>query len=312
MSLMSSTTKCMFCDGFIPASYDDVYIKHMNDHHRAFVNIKFLFQISLLNDEDLEHLMSVSNTITEKQTKNENPGYNSEDNNDVDTANISDVTTMNEFDFIKTEENTKISKHEPDLTKITSNSRQRIGKRGKNKSWKLEVFYPTDQELITSVCGDCGFNAANRQALRDHKVFHHDQAKYECEFCGRQILGKRRLTKHLNRHKQPFTGKTECPECHKKVNRLQEHMNTMHGERLFFCDLCEKRFNSEIKLKSHTVVHFDIRPYVCRFGCGHASKEKGNRTKHEIHKHGAKSELDTKAMIESGELMIDENLYKLD
>ena len=52
MSVLVSITKCMFCDGFIPASYDDVYIKHMNDHHEAFVNIKFLFQVSLLSDDD--------------------------------------------------------------------------------------------------------------------------------------------------------------------------------------------------------------------------------------------------------------------
>ena len=60
MSLAVSITKCMFCDGYIPASYDDVFIKHMNDHHLAFVNIKFLFQISLLSGDELDHLMSAS------------------------------------------------------------------------------------------------------------------------------------------------------------------------------------------------------------------------------------------------------------
>ena len=49
-------TKCLFCDGYIPASYDQVYINHMNDHHRAFVNIEFLFQISLLGVNDLDSL----------------------------------------------------------------------------------------------------------------------------------------------------------------------------------------------------------------------------------------------------------------
>ena len=28
------------------------------------------------------------------------------------------------------------------------------------------------------------------------------------------------------------------------------------------------------------------RPFVCRFGCGAASSDKGNRKKHEITKHG--------------------------
>ena len=60
MSTSVSITKCMFCDGYVPASFDDVYVKHMNDHHRAFVNIQFLFQISLLSNDDLEELKSIS------------------------------------------------------------------------------------------------------------------------------------------------------------------------------------------------------------------------------------------------------------
>ena len=46
-------TKCMFCDGVIPAKYDNIYIKHMNDHHRAFVNIKLLFCVSLLDNHEV-------------------------------------------------------------------------------------------------------------------------------------------------------------------------------------------------------------------------------------------------------------------
>ena len=45
-------TKCMYSHGYISAPFDGVYIKQMNDHHEAFVNIKFLFQISLLSDDD--------------------------------------------------------------------------------------------------------------------------------------------------------------------------------------------------------------------------------------------------------------------
>ena len=45
-------TKCMYSHGYISAPFDGVYIKQMNDHHEAFVNIKFLFQVSLLSDDD--------------------------------------------------------------------------------------------------------------------------------------------------------------------------------------------------------------------------------------------------------------------
>ena len=68
-----------------------------------------------------------------------------------------------------------------------------------------------------------------------------------------------------------------------------------------------KKFPTKGKLKSHSVVHLKEKPYVCRFGCDYAAKSPGNRTKHEIKRHNAKSELDTKAMIESGELMLGPN-----
>jgi len=35
-----------------------------------------------------------------------------------------------------------------------------------------------------------------------------------------------------------------------------------------------------------TSVHIKNRPFVCRYECGAASNEKGNRKKHEIAKHG--------------------------
>ena len=33
-------------------------------------------------------------------------------------------------------------------------------------------------------------------------------------------------------------------------------------------------------------VHDKARPFLCRFGCGAATSDKGNRKKHEVTKHG--------------------------
>ena len=37
-------------------------------------------------------------------------------------------------------------------------------------------------------------------------------------------------------------------------------------------------------------VHDKARPFLCRFGCGAATSDKGNRKKHEVTKHGKASE----------------------
>ena len=75
MSTLVETTKCLFCDGHIPANYDQVYINHMNDHHRAFVNIEFLFQISLLGVDDLDSYVNrdskMGSMFTETQSKDQ-------------------------------------------------------------------------------------------------------------------------------------------------------------------------------------------------------------------------------------------------
>jgi len=299
VSSASPITKCMFCDGYVPASFDDVYIKHMNDHHRAFVNIQFLFQISLLSDDDLSHLFSLSNSITEKQAQLKSDSENIDQSFDFEK---NDKLDDNNEEMIEEDE---IDVLESNTDSTTTPSKTEKGRETKRKSRQFEDFYPTKQEFQAGVCGDCVYVAANKQTLTDHKSIHHDETKLDCEICGRVIKGKRRMKSHLNAHKQTMKGKVDCPECHKKVNKLRDHMVTMHSERQYACDLCEKKFNSEAKLKLHTVVHFDVKPFVCRFGCSFAAKNSGNRTKHEIHKHNAKSELDTKAMIESGELMID-------
>ena len=61
MTVVTTTTvtNCMFCDGVIPANYDDVYVKHMNDHHRAFVNIELLFWISLSDSDGQDNLLNM-------------------------------------------------------------------------------------------------------------------------------------------------------------------------------------------------------------------------------------------------------------
>ena len=312
MSTSVPITKCMFCDGYVPASFDDVYIKHMNDHHRAFVNIQFLFQISLLSNDDLEELKSISHfsffSIINKEHKTKTD-ETSEKENEIEIIKREDAN-----DFLKIKEKIKTEESTPKLPEISSKANKRrkvkrtkyektlIQKQKKEPDLKLEGLNPS---VPFGVCKDCGFIAEKgKQQLIDHIAINHDETKLDCEICGKKLMGKRRLKSHLYNHKTSLKEKVECPECHKFVKCLRFHQNIAHKEKQFSCDLCEKKFFSEARLKSHTVIHFDGRPFVCRFGCGFGSKSAGNRTKHEIHKHNAKSELDIKAMIESGELMV--------
>ena len=145
----------MFCDGYVPASFDDVYIKHMNDHHRAFANIQFLFQVSLLSEDDLDHLMSVSNLITAKQTQ-----FKTKTEKELDVIKskiLDDKSDDDEADVsIVTKEDIDVGVAKPEWAKTGS------GKR----STELE-----ENETKYS-CKFCGKRFQGKQRLNSHLNSH--------------------------------------------------------------------------------------------------------------------------------------------
>ena len=403
MSVLVSITKCMFCDGYVPASYDDVYIKHMNDHHRAFVNIKFLFQVSLLSDDELDSFIAgtpkITREITEEDVKVEiadnfvdieepiNPTVSLEvvpvtnEELEIDDSKDEDEP-INQSDSLEDGE-LEIDDLKDDFSKTISKEKMKKLKVNIKKIKKEEkIKSSNDPRNLSLVCHICGYAANNQYALKDHKNIYHDETLKICETCGKTVKGLRRYQKHLTGHRRAEVDKVQCPECKKVVTRLSRHLNIvhsvksfvcefcahvaknqyaltyhkkfhdttlkncetcgktvvgfrryqkhleshkdkvecpkckkvvrrlsrhliiMHAVRLFSCDTCEKKFHSERFLQKHLVVHSDERPFICRYGCDYTCKKSSNRTAHEIKKHNAKSEHDTKAKLKSGELTI--------
>merc|ERR1712129_244867 len=84
--------------------------------------------------------------------------------------------------------------------------------------------------------------------------------------------------------------KAPCPHCGKVIKKMLRHIKTEHtsdSDKKYKCLQCEKGFIDKNKLEGHMrSVHIRDRPFVCRYSCGVASNDKGNRKKHEIGKHG--------------------------
>ena len=383
------TTKCLFCDGHIPASYDQVYINHMNDHHRAFVNIEFLFQISLLGVNDLDSLdvdhdlnLSSKSNFTPNESTRSQPSVNEIKNeyrfNDKISNSISIIKLdgeKSERSNIKIDENeeelqvkgkkehlklqklTKEKKSKNDWKKILGEAEKKKGmsKIDKRKRIKTECkcdikfeserarvrhvrivhkkyfgcdickdgVFKKQEDYVThltkqhpafpnlprnrdrsNICDDCGFVVSHWRKMHDHKALKHDNTLYQCEVCSASIRGRRSFQRHTYRHENPILPK-ECPECKKIVTNMRFHRRKMHLKselKSFECKDCDKRFAFARDLKNHVVTHSDLRPFICRFGCGFGSKTAGNRTKHEVNKHNAKSEKETKSLIDSGVL----------
>ena len=144
---------------------------------------------------------------------------------------------------------------------------------------------PHKQEPL--MCDDCGFTTTTKTTFYSHIKFHHDKNIQVCELCSKEFNG----TLKLKLHKRRFHAeKKPCPICGEMIKSMWIHMKTMHtkdSDKKYQCDECGKGFVEQGKYESHKMsVHDKARPFLCRFGCGAATSDKGNRKKHEVTKHG--------------------------
>ena len=136
-------------------------------------------------------------------------------------------------------------------------------------------------------CEDCGYVAQSSKHFHAHRQNHHKKVK--CQICNESFPGKLALLSHKDlKHKTSIP----CPTCGKLFARQQhlhnhiKRVRTKYEERTHKCQYCEKAFTESTKLKSHVAsAHTKDKPFKCRFHCGKAFNDHGNRTKHEkIHK----------------------------
>ena len=137
------------------------------------------------------------------------------------------------------------------------------------------------------VCDDCGFTSMNKQQFYSHVNYYHDTNMHVCELCSQEFQGNAKFKVHIRRF---HAEKKPCPLCGKLVKSMWIHKKNMHTndcDKKYNCDQCEKGFVEKGKLEIHvTSVHSRNRPFVCRYQCGAATSDKGNRKKHELAIHG--------------------------
>ena len=108
--------------------------------------------------------------------------------------------------------------------------------------------------------------------------YHHDKVVHICEFCTKEFKGNLKLKVHIRRY---HVEKKPCPLFGKIIKCLWIHkknMHTNHHDKRYECNQCGNGFVEKGKLEIHMAsVHVKSRPFVCRFNCGAASNEKGNR-----------------------------------
>lgn len=72
---------------------------------------------------------------------------------------------------------------------------------------------------------------------------------YECYFCNEKFLSFYNLNRHINKHYDDFVCQY-CAQCFVTVDRLRSHLAS-HVSGEYPCDVCGKKFVSNLKLKDH-------------------------------------------------------------
>ena len=108
-----------------------------------------------------------------------------------------------------------------------------------------------------------------------------------CNECGKGVRATY-IYRHFNRYHSESAKKFSCDvdPCSKEFftkGRLDDHMQTNHGERLemIFCDSCEKTFSSKERLQEHKSYKHTVAPIS--FACLKCPKTFDNEKAYKKH-----------------------------
>lgn len=122
-------------------------------------------------------------------------------------------------------------------------------------SFKLEQTLKTHISKVHEraeerICDICARIFKSKEGFQDHMVSHREkeEPRVQCTHCGIWLKNKGSLNKHVKMHtEKPQT----CKICHKvKPTRsaLKNHMQIVHGEAIYECTICGKKFKRQLTL----------------------------------------------------------------
>lgn len=112
-----------------------------------------------------------------------------------------------------------------------------------------------------------------------------------CDICGEVFKNNTSMLYHKkNKH---LMKPVKCPDCPKSSRLyskycLNQHIRRVHGEKIFICDTCERRFTLKRSLATHIIkVHSKLNRPDKKYACEKCSKNFTNAKSLTVHERSA-------------------------
>lgn len=131
-------------------------------------------------------------------------------------------------------------------------------------------------------CDFCKSIFQRSQLLLNHRRIHSQEKPHICHICGKQFNMLSAVKRHIEQFHHRIK-KIGCDICDLRFDsdvKKQEHMNIHTNNRPFMCAICGKSFKQRASLSAHKIKHSNNYPYACRC-CGKKFKRKSDLTRHE-------------------------------
>lgn len=121
------------------------------------------------------------------------------------------------------------------------------------------------QSEVNYLCNVCGKILKTKDRFRSHKNTHEGLRPHVCLKCGRGFADRKNMHHHYNvvHLRKP---KLECPVCQKKFytrTKMKSHVTMHYGVKPFSCDICSKTFRLKMNMIKHKKTHSNDRPHKC-------------------------------------------------
>ena len=274
--------QCLLCRGVLPAQKGDIFINHLQEQHRTFFNLEFLFAAFKLPEkmiketiEFMEDRIDMNANNLETDLNNEIKTFKADPEGTSETFEEESIPKLeNQFSDLDENSHEKVErKLELEISSLKPKQLEDAKKMNKKKLNKKKI----DKNRIKVLKCDCKLDSTSAKEKEFHlRVNHNNQ--FGCHSCRIAFKTQEILRKHLGKNKciqklYKIETSNICPECGFEASdrsKFTSHMQ-LHDQTVYVCDLCSVEIKGKLPFRRHRT-RFHRKEQTCQF-CGKAVKK---------------------------------------